>query len=160
MTTCPRPLFLHSSPTGSVQLWSEGTDSALSPHEAQCRQAVFRPQGAVNTHTHTQRLQPRGVLDEGISVNIEWQRRCWWPCEVEAVLGAWCWLISTANIQERSQLVIPVKTAFPPASCSCWDTLRKGFDSCRGGEERRESTTCPAAGLHGFYVCVQKSIIN
>lgn len=62
-----------------------------------------------HTKTHKQKQQPKGVPYEGISANIQWQSRCWWPCEVEAVLRAWCGLISTASVQERSELVIPVK---------------------------------------------------
>ncbi len=111
----------------TVRLCSEGTDPALSLHEAQCRQAVLWPRGFVHTHTrtktHKQIQQPRAVLYEGISVNIQWQWRCWWPCEVEALLRAWCSLISTTNIQERSELVILVKAPAATLSLGCHITV-------------------------------------
>lgn len=125
-----------------VWLWSEGTDLALSRHKPQCRHTVLWPKGVMSMHTltHKQREQPRGILYEGISVNIQWQSRCWWPCEVESVLRAWCWLISTTNMQERSELVILVKT--PPAIHSPATLLLLHTDKRPQLLQRKQADTC------------------
>lgn len=64
-----------------------------------CANSLFG--GHTPTPTHNKRQMPGGILCEGISVNIPQQLRCWWPCEVGALLNEWCRLISSTNIQER-----------------------------------------------------------
>lgn len=141
MNTCPCPLF------SSLIPWHAVFDCGLEEQTRHCHFTRLNAdklccgprESCVHTHTqtHKQGQQPKGALYEGISVNIQWQSRCWWPCEVEAELRAWCWLISTTNIQERSELVIPVKT--PAATHSPGAILllqhTEEIDSGRGSEK-------------------------
>lgn len=161
MATCPCSVFHRLGPgMQCLAVVLRNRPGIVTPQGSMQTSCVVAQGSHAHVQTHKQKEQPQGALYEGISVNIQWQSRCWWPCEVEAVLRAWCGLISTTNIQERSELVIPVKTPTathsPDAILLLQHTAQRTCpDSCRRAEKGREGITCHALTVQDrVSVCV------
>lgn len=136
----------------SLVSWQAVLDCGLKEQIRQCH--LMMQESCVVARGSCEQTWPRGVLHEGISVNLRWQWRCWRPCEVEAPLRAWCWLISTANMQDWSTLFIPVKTAVPSGTMLLhWGERLWLLQGERGGRVWHVPLQ-----VCSVFACMQKSI--